>query len=432
MARSPNLFQATIAMSPSFTWNQFEWLDQAEAMFGDMPAWKHFLIVTEEPKSEEQARRVREFEEIVKAEAPAGFEYRHARFPDENHGTMALPGLYHSLKQLFDGWALVGEAWQIGPDGVRAHYEGLAERYGFAVPIPEDYLVDHALHGLHSHDAPDEAIALLEFCLELYPDSAAAREALEEAYAYKDMQDGSPQEASAEPLTVWYLGHSGFAVRVGEKLLVFDYWSSGGTPSRDPEAGGLTDGIIEAADLEGLEVYVFVSHSHSDHYDPTILEWESDVDNITYFFGWDAGDNPEHHYFLEPRATAEVDGIEVYTIYSHHSGVAEVAYLVHVDDRWIYHNGDYLQDYIPDFQYLESLTDHLDLVFTGGSHDERWQYTHQVQYLLEHFHPEVLFPMHYGDEEEKGDEFARVMKERGYETVIPVPRARGDRWVIEG
>jgi predicted alpha/beta superfamily hydrolase/L-ascorbate metabolism protein UlaG (beta-lactamase superfamily) len=485
MARSPELFQATIAISPSFTWNQYEWLDQAESMFEGRPGWKHFLFVTEEPKSDEHLGRMWQFGEMIEAESPPGFEYWHESFPDENHGTVGLPGFYSSLKKLFDGWTLLGEAWEIGPERVQAHYQSLSDRYGFAMPIPEEYLVDHALHGLQRHEAPDEAIALLELCLSLYPESADAYEALGEAYEWKGETDeaekhylkaleldpdhelakqklealvgssglamevlpkeGSQPEAlraetprteaaagSAALLTVWYLGHCGFAVQVGQKLLVFDYLTDRGTPSQQPDAGGLADGVIEPADLEGLDVYVFVSHAHSDHYDPAILAWEAEVADITYFFGWDADDNPEHHYLAEPRATAVVDGLEVYTIYSHHDTVPEVAYLVHLDGRWIYHNGDYRQDYIADYQYLQTLTDHLDLVFIVGAHDERWQYTHQVHYLLEHFHPEALFPMHRGGEEEGAEDFPAVMAERGYEAFIPVPRRRGDSWVVGG
>ena len=87
MARSPNLFQATIAMSPTFIWNQFEWLDMAEAMFDGVPSWKHFLLVSEEPKDEEHTSRVQEFGSLVEAKAPAGFEYWHERSPgDSKHG----------------------------------------------------------------------------------------------------------------------------------------------------------------------------------------------------------------------------------------------------------------------------------------------------------------------------------------------------------
>jgi L-ascorbate metabolism protein UlaG (beta-lactamase superfamily) len=241
-------------------------------------------------------------------------------------------------------------------------------------------------------------------------------------------------------LTVWYLGHCGFAVQVGTRLLVFDYLSERGTPALDRQAGGLGDGVIEAADLEGLDVYVFVTHSHEDHFDPAVLAWEDELGatdagsgeagSIHYFFGWEAGSNPEHHYLVGPRATAEVDGVEIYTINSHHSGVPEVAFLVHVDGRWIYHNGDYRQDYVPDFEYLATLTDHMDLVFHAGLTNEEWQYTHQGYSLMEHFQPDAFFPMHFGGNEEEMEAFPRVMAERGYDTPIPVPRRRGDRWTF--
>ncbi len=238
-------------------------------------------------------------------------------------------------------------------------------------------------------------------------------------------------QQSPSAVTVWYMGHSGFAVRVGTKLLVFDYQTEHGTPAADPAAGGLEDGTIEATDLEGLDVYVFVTHSHSDHYDTAILGWEREVQGIEYFFGWEAGDNPEHHYLVGPRATAEIDGMQIFTINSHHSGVPEVAYLVFVDGRWIYHNGDYLQDYIPDFQYLSTLTNHMDLVFHAGVTNEEWQYTHQGYYLMDHFSPGVFFPMHRGGREEEAAEFQLAMTARGYDTFVPVPLRRGDRFVID-
>jgi L-ascorbate metabolism protein UlaG (beta-lactamase superfamily) len=240
------------------------------------------------------------------------------------------------------------------------------------------------------------------------------------------------QTPPAAPLTVWYLGHSGFAIRSGGRLLVFDYQEEYGTPSATAAAGGLEDGVIEAADLDGLDVYVFVTHSHEDHYDPVILDWADQVEGIEYFFGWEAGENADHHYLVGPQATYQVDGMEIYTINSHHSGVAEVAYLIHVDGRWIYHNGDYLQNYIPDFEYLATVTDHLDAVFHAGTTNDEWQYTLQGWYLLGHFSPDFFFPMHYGNDEGGGEgaEFARDVAARGYSSEVIVPRRRGDRWEL--
>jgi tetratricopeptide (TPR) repeat protein len=72
---------------------------------------------------------------------------------------------------------------------VRHHFDSLSERFGFAVPIEEEFLIGHALHGLRSHEAPDEAISLLQFCLSLYPSSADAYEGLGEAYEAKGEKD---------------------------------------------------------------------------------------------------------------------------------------------------------------------------------------------------------------------------------------------------
>jgi len=185
LVRSPDLFQATIALDPSLYWNQFEWLRNAATLFDGVTTWRHFLFISGEQKDEEESRRLAEFRSMVEARAPEGFEYHYACYPEENHASVGLPGFYQDLKQLFSGWQTEDEWWSLGPDRVRAHYQGLSDRYGFSVPIPADYLVGHALHGLHRHEAPDEAIRLLEFCLTLYPESADAYEGLGEAYEWK-------------------------------------------------------------------------------------------------------------------------------------------------------------------------------------------------------------------------------------------------------
>ncbi len=185
LSRTPSLFQATLAFSPSLYWNQFEWLKSTTSVFDDVPTWRHFLFISGEQKGEEETRRLGEFQSLVEARAPDGFEYRYSCYPEESHASVALPARYHNLKQLFEGWSLEGEAWERGPDRVQSHFQGLSDRFGFSVPIPEEYLVGHALHGLRRHEAPDEAILLLELCLSLYPGSADAHAGLGEAYESK-------------------------------------------------------------------------------------------------------------------------------------------------------------------------------------------------------------------------------------------------------
>jgi len=189
LSRRPDLFQAILAFSPSVYWNQFEWLKSTTSLFDGLHPWRQFLFISDEQKGEEETRRLDEFQSLVESRAPAEFEYHFSSYPDENHASVALPAFYDNLRQLFDGWTLEQEGWELGPAGIQAHFRALSDRYGFSVSIPEDYLVAHALHGLQRHDAPREAIALLELCLSLYPRSADAHVALGEVYESLEDRD---------------------------------------------------------------------------------------------------------------------------------------------------------------------------------------------------------------------------------------------------
>lgn len=185
LVRTPKLFQATLALSPSLYWDQFKWLKNADSIFEEISSWKHFLFISCEPKDEEQTGYLAQFRKLAKSAAPKDFFYKYKLYPEENHGSVAFPALYHCLKELFQDLPFQGEAWEEGPDKVKAHFRTLTDQFGYEIPIPEEFLVDHAAHGLQRHEAPDEAIKLLELCLTLYPDSASAYEGLGEAFEWK-------------------------------------------------------------------------------------------------------------------------------------------------------------------------------------------------------------------------------------------------------
>jgi predicted alpha/beta superfamily hydrolase len=189
LSRSPKLFQATIALSPSLYWNQFEWLKNAEDFLGQYDSLKHFLFITGEQKDEEETDYLDKFKYMSETKAPKNFSYVYRCYPEESHASVALPGLFSNLKQLFKGWQFPGEAWETGPAKVKEHFKSLSDRFGFPVPITEEFLNGHALHGLRRHNAPDEAIHLFEFCLSLYPNSAGAYAGLGEAYEQKGMNE---------------------------------------------------------------------------------------------------------------------------------------------------------------------------------------------------------------------------------------------------
>ena len=219
---------------------------------------------------------------------------------------------------------------------------------------------------------------------------------------------------------IWYLGSCGWAIKTQHHFLIFDYWEYGNRPAEP----SLSNGHIDPAHIKDLHVMVSVTHAHVDHYDPVIFEWEKRVDDITYVFGWKAKENPEYIYMVGPQAVQKVDGIDIYTINSHHVDVPEVAYLVNVDGLTIYFNGDYSGEIRKDIDYLATKSDTIHLAFSEGS-------ASVTSYMLETLKPAAWFPMHERGTEFKYKEFPQKVAEMNVKTQVVCAENRGDRFYFK-
>lgn len=231
---------------------------------------------------------------------------------------------------------------------------------------------------------------------------------------------------------VWYLGHCGYAVKTKTKLLIFDYQENVKLPDRSevvpPNNPSLFNGWINPEEIKDLDVVVFVSHSHSDHFDQKIFNWEKVVKKINYVFGWQEKEGKNYHSLPAPRKEAKFDGMEIYTVNSHHSGVPESSFLVKVDGLTIYHNGDYIgkmgenepSNISNDMLYLKSKYEKVDLLFIGASTDSR------LMEIVQALNPNVIFPMHYGYREEKYTEYYTDIKNKVKDIVFYIPQKNGD------
>ena len=76
-----------------------------------------------------------------------------------------------------------------------------------------------------------------------------------------------------------YLEHSGFLICGGEFNMVIDYWKGHADVS----------GIVESRALNAEKpLYVLASHRHSDHFDPSVLDWRlKSGDAPVYIFSGD-------------------------------------------------------------------------------------------------------------------------------------------------
>ena len=241
----------------------------------------------------------------------------------------------------------------------------------------------------------------------------------------------APKDGDA---VVWYLGHSGWAVRTSGHLLVFDYFKG----ERAPDDPGLAGGAISPAELVGLKTIILVSHGHGDHYMPAVFDWRKDVPDLTYVMGFAPRDK-EEFVQLANRETREVAGAEITTIVSNDSGQG---FLVKVDGVTILHPGDHANrnrdlagNYTPEIDFLASKAGRVDIMFvpvTGCNFGDVVAVRTGAYYALRKLAPRAAFPMHAGDGGQQYAEFAAEARSAGISCPIAVARFPGDRWELRG
>jgi len=231
---------------------------------------------------------------------------------------------------------------------------------------------------------------------------------------------------------VWYLGHSGWAIKTGNHLLVFDYYK-GTTP---PDTPLLANGTINPQEIKDLNVTVFVSHSHGDHYTPGVFDWKKDIKDITYVMGFKP-EKQSGYTYMGPRETKAINGMEITTIESNDSGVG---FFVKVDGVSIFHSGDHAnrkQDFSGPFKKeIEFLADKglkPDIFFapvSGCGFGDLEAVKKGVFYTIKKLSPNVMVPMHAGGGEERYIKFAKETKKTGFDTSICCAGHNGDWFFV--
>jgi ankyrin repeat protein/L-ascorbate metabolism protein UlaG (beta-lactamase superfamily) len=203
--------------------------------------------------------------------------------------------------------------------------------------------------------------------------------------------------------TIWYLKHSGFAIKTKSALMVFDYWDNDPVPDEKL----LANGHVRPEEFKDLPVYVFVSHEHDDHFDPQILEWKKSIPNITYIFGFEPP-NKAGITIIGPREQRTVGGLKVTTIKANDAGVG---FAVQVDGLTIFHAGDHSNNtlemkdnnFFPEIDFLAEKGIRPDIAFflnafgCGATNPEAFQ--KGIFYAVDKLKIKSCLPMHAANKE---------------------------------
>ena len=241
----------------------------------------------------------------------------------------------------------------------------------------------------------------------------------------------------SEPLAaghavVWYLGHSGWAVKTQNHLLVFDYWKG----DTAPDEPALANGSVNPLELRDVNVTVFSSHAHDDHYMPAIFEWRKSLPKITYIMGFKP-ENVEGYTILPNREKKEINGLEIIPIESNDSGQG---YFIKVDGVSIFHPGDHAnrqRDFSGPFKkeidFLADAALKADIMFapvSGCGFGDIVAVKKGVYYAIDRLAARSVFPMHAGSGEIRYQEFAKEARTAGYDVPFCLAEFNGDHFIV--
>lgn len=220
---------------------------------------------------------------------------------------------------------------------------------------------------------------------------------------------------------IYYIYHSGFAIKTEKHFLIFDYYKE---PIEKHETSQQSI-VLSPKNIKDMKnVFVFSSHSHQDHFNPSILEWKNYNENIQYIFSKDIkiDKNKANYSFLEEGEEKLFNNIYVKAYGSTDIGIS---FLVKVDGLTIFHAGDlnwwhWKEDTLEEQALAESsFKDNIEKLQAEKSIDiaffpvdPRLQESYYIggEYFAKKIHPKLLIPMHFGDEATITKEFVDKMK----------------------
>jgi ankyrin repeat protein len=229
---------------------------------------------------------------------------------------------------------------------------------------------------------------------------------------------------------IWYLDHSGYAIKTKNNLLIFDYWEHQPLPKN----GCLNNGYINPDEIKDLNVTVFVSHTHGDHFSQVIFDWKDKIENLNYVLGFEH--NTDVDYTLIPaRDTQDIGGIKITPVVSNDSGQG---FYVEVDGVNIFHPGDHTNisrdmcpNYTGDVKFLAERFKQTDIAFfpvTGCRFQDKVALNMGTNFALKTMKPSLALPMHGSNNEY---EYKRIAEEFNNDLGIDsfkYPLNRGDRF----
>lgn len=180
----PKLFDAWIAVSPAFFWDDRYLFRRAGEFFDKAP--KDFattVIITIGDEGDDSRKNFEDFQKLISRRAPKGFDTTFVHLADEDHGSVVMPSHYAALRKVFASWRFTHSDTVEARELPRAveHYAKLSTRLGYEV-LPPEHLLNFIGYRLLRANRTADAIAAFQTNARNWPKSANVHDSLGEAY----------------------------------------------------------------------------------------------------------------------------------------------------------------------------------------------------------------------------------------------------------
>lgn len=223
-------------------------------------------------------------------------------------------------------------------------------------------------------------------------------------------------------INITYYYHSGFSCEIGDSIFIFDYWT--GENSEIPKGKRITSEYLERF----RNVYVLISHSHPDHFDPIVYDWYNSG-RVNYIVSYEmpVGTRGKR---MSPGDIYVID--EKVQIKAFDSTDLGVSYLLQYDGFNIFHAGDLNfwhwreESSAQEIEEAEEAfktacipleNEKIDVAFFPVDYRQGRLFDAGAVYFTMTVKPRLLIPMHFWGRPEVPIEFARRMRNNDTEII---------------
>jgi L-ascorbate metabolism protein UlaG (beta-lactamase superfamily) len=243
---------------------------------------------------------------------------------------------------------------------------------------------------------------------------------------------------------IFHLFHSGTAVKYNNVLFIFDYYKDeifDTAAEENKDLSSLEKGVIRRDSFEGIDkAYIFVSHSHHDHFNKVIFEWEDYCQNCTYILADQVEldeelSSKDNLYQMKLDQQLRLQDLIVKTYGSTDEGVS---FLLKTEGLNIFHAGDLnwwkWKKFSPKVQKREEREfkreiekikgEEVDIAFVPVDPRLEENYYLAGKYFIEQIKPEIFIPIHFSSNFKITKRFKAKMAEFNLNTeVVEVTKA---------